>query len=79
MHNVYIIAVTGDANFDMSRTSLTVGGFNQPSFARQLIEMPGSAEKGLTQRFLWMFPKPVYGQFDSLEPVNNEFTENIGT
>ena len=43
--------VTGDANFDMAKTSLTVGGFNQPSFALLLIEMPGSAEKGLTQYF----------------------------
>ena len=70
--------VTGDANFDMSKISLTVGWFNQPLFSRQLIEQPGSAEKGFTQRFLWMFPKPVYGRFDSLEPTNNGFSESIG-
>ena len=51
--------MTGEANFSMSTTSLTVGGFNQLSVARNLIELPGNAEKGLSQRFLWLFPKPV--------------------
>ena len=71
-------AVTGEANFSMETTSLTVGGFNQPSVARSLIELPGNAEKGLSQRFLWLFPRPVYSQFDSLEPTNKTFTEKIG-
>ncbi len=62
----------------MNRTSLTVGGFNQPSVARSLIELPGNAEKGLSQRFLWLFPKPVYGDFDSLEPIDTDFTDKIG-
>ena len=62
----------------MLRTSLTVGGFNQPSVARNLIELPGNAEKGLSQRFLWLFPRPVYSQFDSLEPIDKEFTDKIG-
>ena len=56
----YNFLVSGDANFAIKRTSLTVGGFNQPYVARSLIELPGNAEKGLSQRFLWMFPKPVY-------------------
>ena len=71
--------VTGDANFAMQSTSLTVGGFNQPSVARSLIELPGNAEKGLSQRFLWIFPKPVYGQFETLEPINKNFTDKLGT
>ena len=62
----------------MQRTSLTVGGFNQPSVARSLIELPGNAEKGLSQRFLWLFPKPVYSAFDSLEPIDKEFTGKLG-
>ena len=62
----------------MISTSLTVGGFNQPSVARTLIELPGNAEKGLRQRFLWLFPRPVYGHFDSLEPTDNTFTHRIG-
>lgn len=74
-----VLLVTGEANFSMPSTSLTVGGFNQPSVARSLIELPGNAEKGLSQRFLWFFPKPVYGEFDSLEPTDKAFTEKIGT
>lgn len=71
-------AVTGEANFSMQRTSLTVGGFNQPSVARSLIELPGNAKKGLIQRFLWLSPKPVYSAFDSLEPIDKEFTGKLG-
>ena len=62
----------------MEHTSLTVGGFNQPSVARSLIELPGNAEKGLSQRFLWLFPRPVYSSFDSLEPTDQLFTDKIG-
>ena len=62
----------------MKTTSLTVGGFNQPNVARSLIELPGNAEKGLSQRFLWLFPRPVYGNFDSLETIDSVFTGNIG-
>ena len=62
----------------MQTTSLTVGGFNQPSVARSLIQLPGNAEKGLSQRFLWFFPKPVYGQFDTVEPINKNFVEKLG-
>ena len=64
----------------MLRTSLIVGGFYQPSVARNLIELPGNAEKGLSQRFLWLFPRPVYSQFafDSLEPIDKKFTDKIG-
>jgi hypothetical protein len=65
--------VTGEANFSMANTSLTLGGFNQPAVARTLIELPGNSEKGLSQRFLWMFPKPIYGQFSTLEPVDESF------
>ena len=62
----------------MNTTSLTVGGFNQPAVARSLIELPGNAEEGLSQRFLWLFPKPVYGTFETLEPVQEEFIDKIG-
>ena len=75
---ILTIVVTGDANFSMKSTSLTVGGFNQPSVARSLIELPGNAEKGLSQRFLWFFPRPVYSHFATLEPVEEEFSEKIG-
>lgn len=63
----------------MKSTSLTVGGFNQPSVARCLIELPGNAEKGLSQRFLWLFPRPVYSEFDILESTDKVFTDKIST
>ena len=59
----------------MESTCLTVGGFSQPSVARMLIEQNESAEIGLSQRFLWLFPEPSFLRFKSLE----EFTDNIGT
>ena len=68
--NITIICiVSGDANFDMQRTALTVGGFTQPSVGRALIELPASIEKGLTQHFLWIFPKPSFSPFNSLELI----------
>ena len=73
-----ILPVSGDANFDMDTTSLTVGGFSQPSVARTLIEQSASAEIGLTQRFLWCFPKPSYSKFSTLEKVDEEFTQKLG-
>ena len=72
-----LISVTGDANFTMESTSLTVGGFSQPSIARSVIEQCGSAEIGLAQRFLWLFPQPAYSRFETLQPVKKEFTESL--
>lgn len=74
-----MILVTGDANFAMERTSLTVGGFTQPMVARQMIEQQGSTEKGLAQRFMWMFPQPLFTKFSNLEPVDEKFMESLGT
>lgn len=54
--------------------SLTVGSLNQPSITRNLMELPENAEKGLSQRFLWLIPKPVYGEFDSLELTDKNST-----
>ena len=71
--------VTGEANFSMEITSLTVGGFNQPSVARNLMELPGNAEKGLSQRFLWLCPKPIYNEFTTLGKIDKSFTNKIGT
>lgn len=62
----------------MERTALTVGGFTQPSVARGLIELPASVEKGLTQRFLWIFPKPSFAKFDELELVEEKFSLYLG-
>ena len=75
---IYTYVVTGDANFTMEATRLIVGGFNQPSVARCLIELPRNAEKGLSQRFLWLFPKPVYASWSELEPIDQNFYDTLG-
>jgi len=62
----------------MDHTALSVGGFTQPSVARTLIEQQSSAERGFCQGFLWIFPKPVFGKFKSLEPVKSDFNKSIG-
>lgn len=62
----------------MSSTRLTIGGFTQPGVARDLIEMPSNSEKGLSHRFIWIFPKPLYGKFASLKNVDKKFSSHIG-
>lgn len=73
-----IFSVAGDANFSMDVTSLTVDGFNQPAVARSLIELTGKAESGFSQRFLWFFPKPVYGKFHTYDIIDEDFVDRIG-
>lgn len=75
--HVYVV-VSGDANFTMDKTALTVGGFTQPSVSRSVIELPASVDKGFAQRFLWIFPEPSFSDFDSLEPVDETFSSYIG-
>ena len=62
----------------MKSTNLTIGGFTQPAVARSLIEHPASSEKGLSQRIIWMFPKPLYSDFQTLQPVDEDFSESLG-
>ena len=70
--------VTGEANFTMASTNLTLGGFTQPTVARSIIELPANAEKGLSQWFIWTFPKPTYADFETLEPVDTTFSSALG-
>ena len=70
--------MTGNANYSMERTALTVGGFTQPNVAKALIENSSSVEKGLTQRFLWLFPKPSFAKFDTLEMIEEQFSNYLG-
>ena len=74
----YTHLVTGEANFIMASTRLTVGGFTQPGVARNLMDLASNAEKGLSHRFLWIFPKPLYGSFDMLEKVDTLFQRKLG-
>lgn len=69
--------VSGEANFTMQHTGLTIGGFTQPSVARNLLEQPINIEKGLCQRFLWLVPKPSTVAFDDLQRVNIDFMTSI--
>ena len=69
--------LTFPANFNTPATNITVGGFNQLAVARAQIELPGNGVKGLSQKFLWLFSE-WYAEFDSLEPIDTDFTDKIG-
>ena len=60
------------------KTALTVGGFTQPQSAKAMIELPASAEKGLTQRFLWIFPEPSFSKLEDLHYVDDDFNIFLG-
>jgi hypothetical protein len=62
----------------MNHTGLTIGGFTQPTVARNLIEMQGNVDKGLCQRFLWLFPKPMAVRFTELQKVDKDFSASMG-
>lgn len=62
----------------MASTSLTLAGFTQPPVARSVIESAANFEKGLPQRFIWLFPKGTYEYLDKLEPINAAFTSALG-
>ena len=70
--------MTGNANYSMERTALTVGGFTQPNVAKAIIDNASSVEKGLTQSFLWLFPKPSFSKFETLEMIDEQFSEYLG-
>jgi len=76
--NICAFTVAGDANFNMPSTNLTLAGFTQPPVARSVIESAGNFEKGLPQRFIWMFPKGTYSYLNKLQPINVTFTTALG-
>lgn len=51
--------VSGEANFTMSHTALTVGGFIQPAVARGLIEHPSNIEKDCVRDSPQAQPYPI--------------------
>ena len=75
---MFLITVSGDANFVMRHTAMTLGGFIQPSVARSLIELPANVEKGLCQCFLWLVPEPTFVTFDQLQQIDDSFITSIG-
>ena len=70
--------MSGDANFSIQQTGMTIGSFIQPSVARTLIEQQSNVEKGLCQRFLWIVPKLTIVKFDQLQQVDARFVTTIG-
>lgn len=62
----------------MDSTRLTIGGLTQPGVARHLIELPSNTEKGLSHCFVWLFPKPLYGEFESLGTIDRNFIDKTG-
>ena len=70
--------VTGQANVSVERTSLVVGGFTQPTVARGIIEGQAGAQRGFSQRFLWIFPKPVFGHLETITGDDQEESKIMG-
>ena len=62
----YVLPVTGEANFSMASTNLTLGGFTQPAVSRSMIELAANAEKGVSI--------PAYADYETLEPVDTSFS-----
>ena len=62
----------------MNHMGLTLGGFTQPSVARNMLEHPSNVEKGLCQRFLWLVPEPATIALEHLQCVDGTFTTAIG-
>ena len=65
-------SVTGNANFNMSQTSLTLLGFTQPQSAMPIIHNPQNNAKGFISRILWYFPKPIYSRLKDPELTMEE-------
>ena len=79
-----LFAVTGNANFNMSRTSFSFFGMTQPYAAMPVIQDQSNNAKGFTSRILWYFPEPVFAKFEDtmLTPeeitLTQEFEEELG-
>ena len=71
--------VSGNANFNMPRTCLTLCGMTQPTTAFRLIVDKNNFSKGLASRFLWIFPRPVFSNFSSLQIHANEECSTTAT
>ncbi len=77
IHPLIPIAVSGEANFAMQHTELTLGGFTQPCVARNMLENTANVEKGLCQRFLWLVPETTTVAFKELQCVDSAFTTEV--
>ena len=66
------LSVTGNANFHMTQTSLTLLGFTQPTSALPIISNAQNNSKGFTSRILWYFPEPIYSRLKDLKLTPEE-------
>ena len=83
--SIYLfILVTGNANYFMAKTSLSIFGFTQPHTALPIIQDAQNNVKGFTSRFIWYFPEPVFAKLrhTKLTEEENEilkaFQKNFG-
>ncbi|KXJ21109.1 hypothetical protein AC249_AIPGENE27735 [Exaiptasia diaphana] len=67
--------LTGNANFNMNRTSLALLGFTQPHTALPIIQDISNNVKGFTSRILWFFPKPIYTKYEDSKLKKEEIQE----
>lgn len=67
-------AVTGNANFNMTRTSFSFFGMTQPYAALPVIQDQSNCAKGFTSRILWYFPEPVFAKLE--DTILNEEEQN---
>ena len=64
--------VSGNANFKIQCTCQMLCGMTQATTAAPLIVDKNNVDKGLVSCFLWIFPKPAFKKFASLEVSANE-------
>ena len=62
----------------MERTSLVAAGFTQPTVARGIIEGQAAAQRGFSQRFVWIFPKPMFGHLETITGDDQEESKIMG-
>ena len=71
-------AVSGDTNFSMDVTALTIGGFTQPMVARNLIELQASVEKDCPQDSCGYSPNRSMLNLRHWRKLMSGFTHSLG-
>ena len=71
--------MTGNANFNIARTSFSFMGFTQPHAALPVIQDTSNNAKGFTSRILWYFPQPVFAKFEDtiLTKEENDLAQEL--
>ena len=61
---LFLLAVTGNSNFNMNRTTLSFIGMTQPFAAMPVVQDQSNNAKGFTSRIFCSFPEPVFAKFE---------------